>query len=1445
MDGLGITFDAYGTVQHHTRGYHQPQYAAHPPAVAAHLLPHHHHQRLQHSVSYDAALNGRYSTQPMYRHPFDLSGDSAHKRVRIAAGTPEVLNGKGGYLPYDHHHLSPLSDFGHSSTSGTGSSQPFSPASLSSLPSSTDAGAYPSFPSHALPHDAYPIRYHPHATSHADLHHTEQPSPSRGPSRLPAFLQDRQQREGALARPRSMVELRQSQQQRQQQHVSPSMHAPHAEHVEHAPYEASPSDPYEHLQDSPAESVPSSAGALQRRQFERQLQTEFEERRRLRASEGRPRERTQSEGVVRPLERVRSRSLSAKEMKELADREAARRIDEQAQERVQPEVEDDAALEAEEADDDVGTVISLAPPPQREAGASGLQRQSTLLTAGASTVRRRKELDRLLAPTSRHAGISSLGTIAQSPTPSTTSSAVTNSTQPRAASHASTQVASLPSPVVLEQAKHGKGARVELDLVLETPLVVEGGLLKGRLEVRIRKSKEREGEVWIGTPKIRVIGFEELSSGDGRYIFYHASAPASTSTDPLACYDSAADSEGFHRGRSGQHNVAVKMNLPIGKGAKGPWKGKQGVVRYIAIASLKLKSKEGADRSIAHFYRHVEVYPYFNPALTLAPAIKPLTADASKSLFMGGSGKVTLHASLHRETWVAGQRCYVEVRVSNESSKKVKALTLALIRTTAVYRSASRTAAHGPRDPYGFGVEAVPAPSSEPTQTQTTRKKVAETTLELGKKGTKGVTAKGSWLGVEAGESADFAPSFLIPEDALTIVRGRHLENTYSVKVSVGGSLSADISVDIPIRVVNFISLDPPPGHVGPSPLPDQPRRPVARSWSSNQLRDAVRPSQATVGRMTSLDSLRLEDLNGGRPRQQRPPLSRIASVESVRTSDLPRAEPVAERPRPSSAQHLLCRSDEENVVPAERSQVVVDRAKRRQLQHQMSLQCISSAIASATARRSPNVREREPTLRAAASHGDLYEARLAVDESPDVGYYGGGVEEDLFTLPAVNLHSDVQFGLGLGLDDVGIQLDDLDEVPDDPAALDRHLHLEQPARYQPQQQQQPQYEHRYQPDPMRPEELFASHAADAAVDADQESDDELDSILQSHFSEDDDEQLDRPTSLYARAPSPPQQRPEAAAARPSSPVKRHSPVPPTSPVKASPSRRPSDKFAFATPSSPIKTGVELAVVDEEEHLGARTSRPLPTPPIAHAAPSSPHKAAHDQAVASREPSALRKTPSGASLKRNPGVLRKAGSTRSIRSTASSLDVASTADASRALGAARSPSIASPRVSPILASGTTFGVRSSLSPTVATPSSPVRRVVKTPSPSLRPTRSMAELRGAPSPSSFFASGSPHERPASPRKSTILPSVKNKVAALETRQATLHRLATTSREGGRPRVPAAQLSRADSIMSSASSVLPSEFNLNRTNSMASFKAPLLKRGATILEPAPPVPSLPTL
>jgi hypothetical protein len=60
--------------------------------------------------------------------------------------------------------------------------------------------------------------------------------------------------------------------------------------------------------------------------------------------------------------------------------------------------------------------------------------------------------------------------------------------------------------VRLEVSKKGK-ARVEVDVVLERECVVEGGEVRGRMEVRVTSGKRSEG-LWVGAGKIRVVGFE-------------------------------------------------------------------------------------------------------------------------------------------------------------------------------------------------------------------------------------------------------------------------------------------------------------------------------------------------------------------------------------------------------------------------------------------------------------------------------------------------------------------------------------------------------------------------------------------------------------------------------------------------------------------------------------------------------------------------------------------------------------------------------------------------------------------------------------------------------------------------------------------------------------------------------------------------------------------------
>lgn len=255
-------------------------------------------------------------------------------------------------------------------------------------------------------------------------------------------------------------------------------------------------------------------------------------------------------------------------------------------------------------------------------------------------------------------------------------------------------------PDVQGHLEHDRGKmRVKLDVRLESDLVVEGGRLVGSLVLKIPKESDKRGLIRLSQPKVRVVGFEELLGQETRHLFYHQATVVTGEEDNFylhgspsmspgpramptgsALYASAMDDEGFFAAREGEHVIPFSLEVPVGKGAKGVYYGKHASIRYIAIASVKVKSGEKDPGSIAHFYRQVELYPYLNPAAVLASAPQPIQASASKSLFMGGPGKVYLSAYLHRPAWVAGQRVYIRVKIQNETDKKVCGLRPSCLR---------------------------------------------------------------------------------------------------------------------------------------------------------------------------------------------------------------------------------------------------------------------------------------------------------------------------------------------------------------------------------------------------------------------------------------------------------------------------------------------------------------------------------------------------------------------------------------------------------------------------------------------------------------------------------------------------------------------------------------------------------------------------------------------
>lgn len=559
-----------------------------------------------------------------------------------------------------------------------------------------------------------------------------------------------------------------------------------------------------------------------------------------------------------------------------------------------------------------------------------LERHGTLLSTTANPLRRSKELNRLLGNSDRKLPASAARPVAIEP-------------QTKNGLKRSNAVAAsvAPPPAALEQGKASK-ARVEVDLVLESDLVVEGSTVQGRMQIRVRKGSDKEGGVFLGQPKIRVVGFEELLPDDTRYIFYHhasvidgdrsnngpsgpyflhgspaLSSPETAPFSALACFSGQPDAEGYAEGKVGSHSIPFSLELPVSKGAKGSYRGKNAVVRYIVIGSVKLKSASGANRSIAHFYRHIDLFPYLNPAVVLSNAPKPIQATSSKGLFLGGSGKVHLMASLHRNTWVAGQRIYIHVDIQNDTSKKVNGMTLSLIRTVTLYKPRPELDLNGQTSRRDLDPDAC--------QTSTTRKKIAEEELEMGQKGSRGVvTARGWWTGVEPGQRVESSHYMQIPADALSISRGRHVEVAYSIKVSIGSSLSSDVSVEVPLRVINFVSLDPPPLKKAGG------AKDATRSWSAAPGSVFSVPKSPTnaIGRAANGDADQM--------------VARLKSVDAMRSPGK------TEISLQNYEQHLqAARILSPGEVKAEQT---------RRLQHQKSLDFINHAIRSAAARRGVDV---------------------------------------------------------------------------------------------------------------------------------------------------------------------------------------------------------------------------------------------------------------------------------------------------------------------------------------------------------------------------------------------------------------------------------------------------------------------------------------------------------
>ncbi|KAG2350798.1 hypothetical protein BDR05DRAFT_994158 [Suillus weaverae] len=376
-------------------------------------------------------------------------------------------------------------------------------------------------------------------------------------------------------------------------------------------------------------------------------------------------------------------------------------------------------------------------------------------------------------------------------------------------------------PIALEKAKWR--SRVEVNIILENHTCVQGGYLKGTVKIHIKKGSKKDAPLLLSQGKVRVVGFECIPQKDSKCTFYKYSALLSEIAPSWkGLFKSPPDDDGWAEAQEGVHVFPFAMLLPLDGGcgmAKGVLSINSGVaIKYVAMAEIKVKDSATSKEFIAHFYRDCEVWPRLDVVSTLATNSRPLVAEVATRVFMGGPGKIRLSARIHRFYWVAGQSCTVHFRVVNDCKKLVKGAAIALIRTLTVFKPKPHLDA-GDADP-------------DACQTSTKAKWVTESVLELGQRCSKGhASAKGWWTGVAPGQTSEFDHSLILPPDVHSISRTRLLEVEYTLRISVGvGRCSSDVHVILPIRIVNFLSLDPPPtaplhSQSRQRPLPDFTKR--------------------------------------------------------------------------------------------------------------------------------------------------------------------------------------------------------------------------------------------------------------------------------------------------------------------------------------------------------------------------------------------------------------------------------------------------------------------------------------------------------------------------------------------------------------------------------------------------------------------------------------------
>ncbi|KAG0055624.1 hypothetical protein BGZ83_007924 [Gryganskiella cystojenkinii] len=334
-------------------------------------------------------------------------------------------------------------------------------------------------------------------------------------------------------------------------------------------------------------------------------------------------------------------------------------------------------------------------------------------------------------------------------------------------------------PMNAQHQPAAKCSKLKIRIFFDSTIFQAGGNLFGRMEVTATSSRSLK----LGEIAVELAAYEEITSKEftatQSFLSSRLCFQGAKNLPPSNAVHGSCDENGFWMAKKGKTTFPFAFQLPLDCPSSLVF-GQTASLRYV-VTGLVQVFYHGKDETVIKTKEAfvVEAWDGYNPEYRL-----PVRASNSTKLFWGGSGNLMLEAMLSERLHSAGGNLTVEVKVTNNTSRKVQGIRLGVARKLEMV--ADRDKAE--RNPH-LKIDTVSV--SEVIGTH---------------------EFKSSSYLFDTGEERSMTINMIVPGNARTIRGTALFEVTCFVTVSMLlGAFSGELAVEIPIKICHPASLTPAP----------------------------------------------------------------------------------------------------------------------------------------------------------------------------------------------------------------------------------------------------------------------------------------------------------------------------------------------------------------------------------------------------------------------------------------------------------------------------------------------------------------------------------------------------------------------------------------------------------------------------------------------------------